>query len=59
VMMRREIPQLVKSRGPTRIEKLSVGYQVWNDYRFVAFFFNLWEAEACVDRMIGSTNLYA
>ncbi|SDR59127.1 hypothetical protein SAMN05519103_06325 [Rhizobiales bacterium GAS113] len=57
--MRIEIPKLVGSRGQVRIEKLSVGYQVWNDYRFIAFFFDLTEAEACMNRMIPSTNICA
>ena len=35
--MRVEIPKLVKIGRPIRIEKLSVGYQVWNDYRFISF----------------------
>ncbi|SEE74177.1 hypothetical protein SAMN05444161_6946 [Rhizobiales bacterium GAS191] len=52
--MRIEIPKLVKSRGPVRIEKLSIGYQVWNDYRFIAFFFDLTEAEACMNCMAQS-----
>jgi hypothetical protein len=58
-MTRREIPRFVKSRGPVRIEQLSVGYQVWNDYRFIAFFFDLSEAEACMDRIVPATNIYA
>jgi hypothetical protein len=53
-MLRCEIPKLIKSRGPVRIEKLSVGYRVWNDYRFIAFFFELWQAEALVERIIPS-----
>ncbi|SEF10723.1 hypothetical protein SAMN05444161_8465 [Rhizobiales bacterium GAS191] len=54
-MTREEFPQLVKSRGPVRIEKLSVGYQVRYDYRFVAFFLELWEAEALMDRIVSLT----
>jgi hypothetical protein len=54
--MRREIPHLVTSRGPLRIEKLSAGYQVWNDYRFISFYFTLREAEACMDRLFSSAN---
>ena len=53
-MMRREIPHIIKTRGPVRIEKLSAGYQVWNDFRFISYFFTLWEAEACMDRIVGS-----
>jgi hypothetical protein len=53
-MLRCEIPKLIKSRGPVRIEKLSVGYRVWNDYRFIAFFFELGQAEALVERIIPS-----
>jgi hypothetical protein len=52
--MPREIPQLVRNRGPIRIEKLSAGYQVWNDYRFISFYFTLREAEACMDRLLSS-----
>ncbi|SDR58961.1 hypothetical protein SAMN05444161_6953 [Rhizobiales bacterium GAS191] len=37
----------------------SVGYQVWNDYRFIASFFDLSEAEACMNRMVPSTNICA
>jgi len=51
-MQRREIPDIVKTRGPVRIEKLSVGYQVWNDFRFISFFFTLSEAEACMNRIV-------
>ncbi|SEF10331.1 hypothetical protein SAMN05444161_8411 [Rhizobiales bacterium GAS191] len=58
-MLCSDIPKLVKIRGPVRIEKLSVGYQVWNDYRFIAFFFQLWEAEACMDRIFPSANICA
>jgi hypothetical protein len=53
-MMRWEIPHIVKTRGPVRIEKLSAGYQVWNDFRFISFFFTLYEAEACMNRIVGS-----
>jgi hypothetical protein len=57
--MRVEIPKLVKIGRPIRIEKLSVGYQVWNDYRFISFFLDLSEAEACMNRIVPSTNICA
>lgn len=56
-MLRREIPHIVKTRGPVRIEKISAGYQVWNDFRFISFFFTLREAEACMDRIVGSAKI--
>jgi hypothetical protein len=53
-MTRREIPHIVKTRGPVRIEKLSADYPVWNDFRFISHFFTSREAEACMNRIVGS-----
>jgi hypothetical protein len=39
-------PQLVAMAGPLRIEKVSGGYQLWNDYRFIAFYPDLREAKS-------------
>ena len=44
------VPQLIATAGPLRIEKVSGGYQLWNDYRFIAFFFDLREAESRMER---------
>ena len=38
-------PQLIAMAGPLRIEKVSGGYQLWNDYRFIAFYLDLREAK--------------
>jgi hypothetical protein len=47
------IPQLIATAGPMRIEKVSGGYQLWNDYRFIAFFFDLRDAENRMERVGG------
>jgi hypothetical protein len=47
------VPQLIATAEPLRIEKVSGGYQLWNDYRFIAFFVNLREAESRMERAGG------
>jgi hypothetical protein len=44
------VPQLIATAGPVRIEKVSGGYQLWNDYRFAAFFSDLRDAESRMER---------
>ena len=50
------VPQLIATAGPLRIEKVSGGYQLWNDYRFIAFFVDLREAESRMEKAIGSAH---
>jgi hypothetical protein len=47
------VPQLIATAGPLRIEKVSGGYQLWNDYRFIAFFLDLREARSQMERAAG------
>jgi hypothetical protein len=53
-MISEYMPQLIATAGPIRIEKVSGGYQLWNDYRFIAFFIDLQEA---TNRMHGASGL--
>ena len=39
-------PRLIATAGPLRIEKVAGGYQLWNDYRFIAFYLDFQEAKA-------------
>ena len=47
------VPQLIATAGPLRIEKVSGGYQLWNDYRFISFSLDLQEAERRMERAGG------
>jgi hypothetical protein len=52
-MRSNHVPQLIATAGPLRIEKVCGGYQLWNDYRFIAFFFDLREAKSQMQRAGG------